>query len=379
MKIGFDGRFIRQLQSGDGVFSQHLIEGLARLDRDNEYTVYLLEDNAFIRRGNFCLKRMPTIHASAHLRFLLSFPWELIRNRVDVFHAIHTIPIETFCRVVLHLVEFGWITNPEEFPASRIVLFQLRQIIHHSIRRADRIITATEFWKRKLVDYFSLSEEKVAVIPHGYDERFLARCDPEDISKVRRKYGIRGDFLLAVGDLHPRKNLIRLIDTFTWLKESKKIPHQLVLVGKALYQAEEVFRKAHASSARDALIFTGYVPLEELRALYQGAAVFVFPSLDEGFGLPVLEAMASRVPVVVSNRGALPEVAGESAIVVDPLDIEDMGSAICDIIDDDRLQEELIAKGTAQLGSFSWDHSCRKVLNLYETLYSEHTGRQGNL
>ncbi len=370
MKIGFDGRFIRQGQSGNGVFTQMLLDGLARLDDENEYTVYMLEDKPFIKKDNFHLKRMPALHARSHLRFLLTFPVELNRNPVDIFHAIYSVPLRTPARVVLSLVEFSWFTNPDEFPASRLSLAQFRIMTRLSIHRADRIITPTHVGKEQVLDYFGLSEEKVEVIHFGFNEFFLEPCKPEDIDRVKHKQGIKGDYILTVGDLHPRKNLERLIEAFNWLKEKRKVPHSLVLVGKNLLQAEQIYRKASASSASDSITFTGYVSLEELRALYQGAAVFAFPSLDEGFGLPVHEAMASRVPVIVSDKGALPEVVGGAAISVNPLSVEDIACAIFRVLDSQTLREELIRKGLKQIEAFSWDEACRKTMRLYQNVYS---------
>lgn len=367
MKIGFDGRFIRQGQTGNGVFTQLLLEGLARLDDENEYSVYLLKDNPFIQKDNFRLKRMPSLHANSHLRFLLTFPLELCRNPVDVFHAIYTVPLRTSARVVLSMVEISWFTNPEEFPASRLFLSQVRLMTRHSIRRANHIITPTKYGRDQILEYFNLPEKKVEVIPFGFNESFLEPCDPEEIERIKRKHGITGNYILAVGDLHPRKNLVRLIEAFDWLKETKRIPHQLVLVGKELWRADEIHRKASSCSARESIVFSGYIPLEELRALYQGAILFAFPSLDEGFGLPVHEAMASRLPVIVSHRGALPEVAGDAALVVDPLSIEEIGHAIFRVLDSPTLREELIAKGLKQIRQFSWEDSCGKLLRLYQT------------
>lgn len=370
MKIGFDGRFIRQGQSGNGVFTQMLLEGLARLDDKNKYVVYMLEDKPFIKKDNFHLKRMSALHARSHLRFLLTFPLEFYRNPVDIFHAIYSVPLRTRARIVLSLVEFSWFTNPEDFPASRLFLAQLRIMTRLSIRRADRIITPTHVGKEHVLDYFGLSEEKVEVIHFGFNEFFLEPCEQEDIDRVKHKHGIKGDYILTVGDLHTRKNLERLIEAFNWLKERRKVPHSLVMVGKNLWQAERIYRKASASSARDSIIFTGYVSLEELRALYQGAVVFAFPSLDEGFGLPVHEAMASRVPVIVSDRGALPEVAGGAAISVNPLSVEDIAYAMFRVLDSRTLREELIRKGLKQIEAFSWDKACRKTMRLYQNVYS---------
>lgn len=368
MKIGFDGRFIRQDQSGNGVFTQLLLEGLAHLDDDNDYTVYLLDDGLFINKDNFHLKRMSSLHSNAHLRFFLTFPLELYRNPVDIFHAIYTAPVKTSARIVLSLVEFGWFTNPEDFPAHRFFMFERRLSTLYSIRRADRIITPTRLCRDQLLEYFNLPKGMVEVVPFGFNESFLERCDPEEIDRIKRKHGITGDYILSVGDLHPRKNVTRLIDAFIWLKETRRIPHQLVLVGKELWKAEGIFLQASSGSARDSIVFTGYVTLEELRALYQGATLFAFPSLDEGFGLPVHEAMASRLPVMVSDRGALPEVAGEAALVVDPLNMEEIGHAVFRVLESPTLREELIRKGLEQIKGFSWEASCRKILHLYRDL-----------
>jgi glycosyltransferase involved in cell wall biosynthesis len=367
MKIGIDGRFIRRDQTGNGMFTQLLLEGLARLDTENDYTVYLLENTSFLKKDNFFLKQMPSLHANSHLRFFLTFPLELYRNRVDIFHALYTVPLKTFARVVLSLVEFSWFTNPDDFPASRFFLQQIRLMTRQSIHRADHVITPTQIGKNLLLEYFNVPEQKVEVIPFGFNERFLETSPAEEINRTKQKYAIYQDYILSVGDLHPRKNLLRIIDAFNWLKETRKIPHQLVIVGKELWRAQEIFKKASSCSARDSIIFTGYVSFQELRALYQGASLFVFPSLDEGFGLPVHEAMASRLPTIVSDRGALPEVAGDAALVVDPLSIEEIGGAINRVLDSPTLRNTLISRGLEQIKSFSWEASCRKLLHLYQT------------
>ena len=311
---------------------------------------------------------MPFWHANAYLRFLVSFPRELRQHPVDIFHALFSVPLVTPCKVVLSLVEFGWFTNPGDFPASRIFLEQLKMMTRFSIRRADRIITATELVRQQLLEYFQSPPEKVEVVHHGFNEFFLGECDRADIECVKQKYRIPGEYLLSVGDLHPRKNLGRVIKAFGILKEHYRIPHALVLVGKNLWRTQEIYQAAATVSFREEILFTGYVLLEELRALYRGASVLVFPSLDEGFGLPVQEAMASELPVVVSNRGALPEVAGNAALIVDPLDVEAISAAIWQILSNPSLAGQLIHRGKEQIKSFTWEAACRKLLHIYHEL-----------
>jgi glycosyltransferase involved in cell wall biosynthesis len=377
MKIGIDGRFIRQGQTGNGMFSQQLLEGLSRVDDENEYVVYLLENSSFIRKNNFQFKRMSFLHASSYFRFFLTFPLELCRNPVDVFHAIYTVPLMTPARVILSLIEFSWFTNPDEFPASKFFQSQLRLMTKLSIQRADRIITPTRLGRNQLLTYFDLPEEKVAVVPFGINERFREPCSPEEIDRVKQKHSVTQDYVLSVGNLHPRKNLVRLIDAFNLLKETRRIPQQLVIVGNESWRTEEIYKKASSCSARHSIIFTGYVPFKELRALYQGATLFVLPSLDEGFGLPVHEAMACQVPTIVSNRGALPEVAGDAALIVDPKSIEEIGDAILRVLDSSTLQERLIQKGLEQIEKFSWEESCWKILHLYQDLCPSRSNNRG--
>lgn len=374
VRIGFDGRFLRKRQTGNGTSTQQLLQNLARIDVANDYTVYLVEDAHIFHQGNFRFKKMPSLHAWAHLRFLFTFPMELKRNPVDIFHGLYTIPFlpyRSFTKIVLTLTEFSWFINPDDFPASRLFMAQVRLTTRYSIKRADKIITPTQYMKRQMIDYLDLPAEKIAVIPWGVNENFLTTCNSDELSETRKKFGIQNEYLLTVGDLHPRKNLNRLIKAFERLKRKENIPQQLVIAGKDLYKSEEIYRCAELSSVRDSVIFTGYVSFEELRALYQGAAVFVFPSLDEGFGLPIHEAMASRIPVVSSNRGTLPEVGGDAAIYVDPLDEKDIALAIFQVLENQDLRLQLVRKGLDQISSYTWRDSCSKILTVYRELLNE--------
>jgi glycosyltransferase involved in cell wall biosynthesis len=368
MKIGFDGRFIRHGMSGNGVFSQHFLEGLARIDHDNEYTVYLLEDIRCVEQANFRLKRMPALHANSHARLLLTFPFEFLKTGVDVFHALYNVPLWTNSRVVLSLVEFGWITNRRDFPGSSLFAAQLRLLTRLSIKRADRILTPTETMRLRLLEYFDVPEKKAITIPFGFDERLLQKVQPDELGSIKRKFGIGEQYVVYVGDLHPRKNLPVLIDAFARLCQSRKHPHQLVLVGKDHWEAEKIKRKAAQSPVHERIIFTGYVTNDELRGLFQGASLFVFPSLDEGYGLPIHEAMACGTPVLASSLPTLREVAQDAALFFDPKKPDELAALMARALDDAELRRRLVERGRQRIKQFTWEQSCRKLLQVYEEI-----------
>jgi len=367
VRVGFDGRFLSERPSGNGVFTRSLLDGLAALDDGVEYTVYGLHDAPPIQCGGTATKRMPALHSLAQARFLATFPIELYRNRVDVFQAFYTVPIRTFAPVVLYMIEIGWITGRDVFPMSPLRIYQMRLTTSYSVRKADRIVIPTQFWRDRLLEQFDVPEEKIHVISPGINEAFLERCHPEELDQVRKRYSIFSEYILSVGDLHPRKNLGRLIEAFSWLKEKHSIPHDLVLVGKDSWQADRIRRQVASlsTSTRNSIVFTGYVADDDLRALYQGADAFVFPTLDEGIGLPAHEAMASQVPVVASHAGALPEIVGDAALLVDPLSSREIADAVLRLLESPSLRSDLVARGLRQIEGFTWPSACRKVVELY--------------
>jgi glycosyltransferase involved in cell wall biosynthesis len=377
MTIGFDGHFITGRVSGNGVSTQMLLQALAAVDSENDYIVYLLQNNIRLPNPNFHAKIMPALHANAKIRFLFTFPFELSRSPVDVFHATFTVPLlpdKMRPKIVLTVPEIPWFTDPETFPAPSLFSAQVRLATRYSISKAARIITLTQFMKRRIVCHFQVPDENVEVIPWGVDEAYFRRVDRNYIEKVQRRFSITRPYVLCVGDLHLRKNQTALIRAFTQLRERHNIPYELVLAGKPHYRAELIYAAAAASSAATRIKLTGYVDPEELRALYQGASIFAFPSLHEGFGLPVHEAMASAVPVIASDRDALPEVAGDAALFVDPLDIDGIASAILRLIDDASLRERLVETGMEQARRFSWRETGRKVIATYRKVFPEGSG-----
>ena len=375
MRIGFDGRFITERATGNGVSAQLLLQALASVDRENEYVIYLLHNGLYLPNPKFQMKMMRTLHANPQLRFLFTFPRELRRHPVDIFHAIFTVPLLSHTvkpKIVLTIPEIPWFTDPDSFPGSGLFSAQVRLTTRYSVAKADCIVTLTEFMKRQIVSHFSIPEQKVKVIPWGVDEQYFEHRGEEQIEAVKGKFSIRRPYLLSVGDLHPRKNQIALVRSYTKLRERYNIPFELVLVGKPFFKAKQISDCVQDSSARTSIKLLGYVEARDLPALYQGAAMFVFPSLHEGFGLPIHEAMASGIPVITSNRDTLPEVAGEAALYIDPLDEDDIVRTILRLLEDTTLREQLIKKGVQQARRFSWRETAEKTVEVYRELQRDH-------
>ena len=373
MKIGFDGRFFMRQESGNRAFSEGLVDALSQIDGENEYTVYLRNDGLQIPAGsNFRWKRMSRFHKNPYSRFLFTFPRELARDKPDIFHAVYTIPAFVRADVVLSLIECAWFTNPEHFPASRLFQAQLGLLSRYAIKKARTVIVPGEFIKSKFLGYFQVPEEKVEIVPLGVQESFFERSSNREITAAKADHGISGRYILSVGNLHPRKNFERLIEAFTRLKRESRVPHKLVIIGKTVWSYEGIFAKVSEAGMEDGVVFTGFVPDEHLRALYQGAEIFVFPSLYEGFGLPVLEAMASGLPVACSRESTLPEVVGEAGLLFDPLDIEAIKGSMNQLLEDEGLRERLRQDGLERAKTFSWKEAAEKTVQVYKRIHECH-------
>jgi glycosyltransferase involved in cell wall biosynthesis len=260
---------------------------------------------------------------------------------------------------------------PETF--TRRGSFQLKLTVRRTTKKAARITTGSEYSRQDLLNIYRLPPEKVVVTYYGVDSIFTPQpAAPNEAEEMRRRFGISRDFLLAVGSLQPRKNLVRLIRAYSRLRsEREDFRPQLVIVGRKLWLASEIFDEALQHRWADDMILTGYVADEELPALYRAARAFVYPSLFEGFGLPPLEAMACGTPVVTSDVSSLPEVTGGAALLIDPKDERALGNAMIEIVDNESLRAELREKGIDQAKKFSWRDAAERTLRLYHEVYME--------
>jgi glycosyltransferase involved in cell wall biosynthesis len=244
----------------------------------------------------------------------------------------------------------------------------LEEVVPRSIQRADFIIADSENTRNDLVVLLGVRPSLIAVVPGGVEDRFTPVTDPEQLQHARRHLGV-GDapFVLAIGVLEPRKNLNRLMDGFLALKERNNVPSdlKLVLAGGKGWLFDGIFEHHAASPIRDDILLPGFVPDELLPAVYSAAEVLAFPSLYEGFGLPILEAMACGTPVVASRASCLPEVAEGAALLIEPTSVEGLTSALEQVISDPALHARLVEQGRERAAEYSWRRAAEGLLDVY--------------
>ena len=368
MHIAIDAHSVGAELAGNESYITNLIEALAEIDTANHYTLYVTRPAAaerFAHRWpNFKLRR--TLPHTPLLRVPLTLSAELRRNPVDVLHVQFTAPPFTPCPVVASIHDLSFEHLPETF--KRRSRMQLRLTVRRTARKAAQVLTLSEHSRRDIIETYGISPEKVSVTPLAAPAHFAPLADKTEIDRVRRRYGIRSDFILSVGSIQPRKNLVRLIKAYSLLRQTRsqdKLP-QLVLAGKRGWLYQETLLAADKLGLGKSVVFTGYVPERELLALYSGALCFVYPSYFEGFGLPVVEAMKCGAPVITGDRTSLPEVLGDAGLPVDPFDEQGLAAAIARLIDDVELRAELRAKGFKRAGDFSWQQTARHTLEAYQ-------------
>lgn len=293
------------------------------------------------------------------------FAFEMFRAHPEkIFFPVQAVPVllPSSSQVTVTVHDLAWREYPETFtPKTR---FKLDFLLNRAVARADRIIAVSEATKQSLRSSFpKLDEGKIRVIHHGFDQkRFSERLSEMDRNRILTDYGLRNQqYLLYMGALQPRKNLVRLIEAFNLLKQSSS-DAKLVLAGEHAWLSDPIIAARESSPYRNDIFLTGQVPFEHLPALYQGARFFVFPSLSEGFGLPILEAFASGTPVLTARNSSLPEVAGDGALYCDAFDTGLMAEHLKKLWSDAELRNTLAAKGQKRLEYFSWDTCAKKTL-----------------
>ncbi len=362
MRFSVDAHAIGQRLTGNEVYIRSLLDGFARLDTDAEFLAYVSEPDV----NGWVPDRVEKRHIAGNRYFRLGchLTASLRRDQPDLVHVQYNAPLFCPVPIVVTIHDVSFIEHPEYFPAGRA--WQMRLTVGHTLRRAARILTISEFSRQRLSRRFGIAPEEIVVTPLAAQEHFRPMNRHQAKERLRERFGIGWPFLLTVGDLQPRKNHLGLIRAFHGLINARPaLPHRLVLAGKDTWHSPQVKAEIRRRGLGERVLVTGFVSEQELADLYNAADLFVFPSFYEGFGLPVIEAMACGRPVVCSSVASLPEVADAAALLVDPYSTEEMVRAMRDVLVDAELRERLERHSLQRARFFSWTETARKTLEVY--------------
>jgi glycosyltransferase involved in cell wall biosynthesis len=377
MRIGIDASSILPGKTGVGYYTLNLLRSLLTLDTKNEYVIFLnsytrlLPDASLLKRPNVKIKqfRVPGPLLIKLWRHLHAPPIELFLGKLDLFHAASTyVPPQLAGLRIATVYDLYFLMHPEHCDTlgGKYHLHTLPR----QLKRLDRIIAISNNTKNDLIRLLNIPPQKITVIYGGVDTTtFRIITDKNLLESIREEYCLPNNYILSVSTLEPRKNFEGLLFAYKRLKEILHNPPKLVIVGRHGWKAEHISETAKQLGLKRDVIFTGYVTEEHLPMIYNSALLFIVPSLYEGFGLPVLEAMACGTPVIVSNTSSLREIAKEAGITVDPHNYYEMSEKMKELITTHRLREELRDKGLEHVRMFSWELCARKTLALYTELY----------
>ncbi len=353
--------------TGPGVYAYNLIKNLNLIDKENEYyLIHYKENDLDIYKSNeqIIIPANPWGH---YARRNILLPLKLKNLGLDVVHDLMQEGFLSFNPPFSKIITIHDLTFLHSLkPASMKGKIYRKLIYSQILKGMDRIIAVSQATERDLVKYFKLPEEKIRVIYEAVDERFKPLGEGE-IAEVKQKYALDFPFILYVGLLMPKKNIPNLIRAYHKLRETD-LRHKLVIVGRKVPKTStaEIFETVDRLNLQRDVIFTEYVPGDDLPGLYNAADLFVFPSLFEGFGLPPLEAMACGTPVITSNVTSLPEVVGDAGITVNPYDADRLAEAMHEVLTNEGLREEMIEKGLKRAKTFSLEKEARETLRVYE-------------
>jgi glycosyltransferase involved in cell wall biosynthesis len=362
MRFAVDAHAIGRHLTGNEVYVRSLLGAFAAIDRESEFLAYVSGPEGESKVPRRFQTRQ--IAANPFLRLGFDLSRNLRQDKPDLLHVQYTSPL--FCPVptVVSVHDVSFLEHPEYFKKSRAM--QLGITVARSVKRASRIITGSEFARDSIVRAYQLPPEKIVVVPDAASPSFRSVNRDAAVRKVMSRFRFKGKYVLSVGDLQPRKNHIGLIKAFARLiKDQPQLKHDLVFAGKDTWFGNRVREAARESGVEDRIHFLGFVTDEDLLLLYNACECFVFPSFYEGFGIPVLEAMACGRAVICSNASSIPEVANGAALLFDPENSDEIVSALADVLRNSDLRARMERLGVQRAAQFTWQKTAEMTLNVY--------------
>ena len=368
MKIAINTLGPSKLKAGIGNYVVNLVHELARIDGRNEYLILANEDNAQhfrFRNKNFTTFVLPSYTKNRVLRILweqIRLPKFLKKHNVNILHSPGFVaPLRKTTKSVVTVHDMTFFSHPEHHTRWKQMYF--RRMIPKSVEKADAVIADSENTKQEIIRYLKTDKNKITTVHLGVGKHFKTGDKKPAQQFLRKKYHIKHNFILFVGTIEPRKNLTRLVEAFLYVKNKGL---KLVIVGEKGWKMDSFFKMIDELELKEEVIFTGYVQDTDLVRFYQAAEIFVYPSLYEGFGIPVIEAMACGCPVLTSNISSLKEIAERSAILVNPTYTKAITKAIQKLLKDSPQKRALIHEGIIRAQHLTWEKTAKKTLEVYQ-------------
>jgi glycosyltransferase involved in cell wall biosynthesis len=391
MKIGIEGqRLFRKKKHGMDMVALELIRNLQKIDHENEYVIFVrpdVDDKILSESENFKIVRLPGGFYPFWEQFAL--PRAAKKAGCDVLHCTsNTAPV--FCRipllVTLHdiiYMESGFlkILKGSGTPYQKFGNIYRRLVAPRIVRKSRRVITVSKFEKKRIGDFFGLNDDNVlTAVYNGVSDHFKPVDDSRELQRVRKKYQLPGRYFFFLGNTDPKKNTHGTLKAYSEFVKQSGNEIKLVMIDYYRPELKKLLVEIGDPSLIDHIVLTGYVVNTDLPAIYSQCEAFLYPSLRESFGIPMLEAMSCGVPVITSSTSSMPEVAGDAALIIDPFKPEEITSAMIRLQDDKTLTTDLIQKGFARAAKFSWVAMAREVLGLYMDISRVRSGShsQGN-
>jgi len=368
VRIGFDARALASpIRSGVEQYVINLVRAFGELPSPPEIVAYL--DRPLTASEQVALGAWPPVRIevleSRRGWLRVALPWRLWRDRADVVHLPSTIvPPLLPCPAVVTVHDLAWARFPDTY--SRADLRMQTEVVPKSVRRAAHVIAVSESTARDVQQVLHVDAAKVTAIPLGVSPDYSPdgpRLAGDEFSGADRP---SGGYILHAGGMHPRKNLVKLLEAYALLRREMDAPPLVIASSTDTLWGRATVEEAQARHLGDAVVFSGQLEERLLSRLYRSALLTVYPSLYEGFGLPILEAMASGVPVITSNRSSMAEVAGDAALLIDPEDAGEIAAAMGQLLHDEGRRAELVRRGRERIRAFTWERTARETVAVYE-------------
>ncbi|MCX6186058.1 MAG: glycosyltransferase family 1 protein [Bacteroidetes bacterium] len=371
LKIGIEAqRIFRKKKHGMDMVALELIRNLQLIDKENQYFIYVKddEDNQVLKpTDNFKIIKIPSTPYPYWEQVLL--PEYANKNNIDILHCTsNTAPLKLNSKLVLTLHDIIYLEKlnfTKGTPYQIAGNFYRRWNVPKVVKKASKIITVSDFEKHAIQSHFGYNNEKVNTIYNGVGKHFTRIVDKTVLDNIKRKYSLPDKYIFYLGNTDPKKNVAGVLKALSILKKKANLHCKLLMLDIDRNFLQQQLNNINDLSLMDDLVFCGYVPNHDLPAIYSQADAFLYPSLRESFGIPILEAMACGVPVITSNTSSMPEIANDAALYCNPFDPESIASSINQLVSDNQLKLDLIEKGLNRVNLFSWENNAKQTMDIY--------------